>query len=172
MNYSRSKIKPSTSAGFTLIELVLAMSIFSLILLMAYQALTSSAQAKLRVSQSVEAQSDLRSAYRTLSNAFDSRAQIKGDTHSIELDLTTADSAWLEGAKRIQFVIGDDQALWAYIDRQSQASRLFSGLELAEFRYIDGDLSHRNWRNSQRPDAVELSWSEGGVLRRWRFDTR
>jgi len=172
MNRRDAKRSLDTVNGFTLIELVLAMSIFSLILLMAYQVLASSARAKLSVSDSVGKQAELRSAYRTLSNAFDSGAQIKGDRHNIELDLTTADSPWLEDAKRISFVLSVDHILSAVVDDQDYESILLDALEQAEFRFFDGELRHSNWSSIQRPSAIELSWNHGGELRRWRFDTR
>ncbi|MFT6406812.1 MAG: prepilin-type N-terminal cleavage/methylation domain-containing protein [Arenicella sp.] len=166
----RVPIRPAS--GFTLIEMVLALSIFSLILLMAYQAIVSSAEAQQRVSQSVDQQNELRSAYRTLSNAFDSQAQFFGDKHSIEFDLSSADSEWLEGVDWLRLVISNDQRLSAYIDSEAQASRLLSLVDQAEFSYIDGDLKHLRWDKIQRPNAVELSWREQGELHRWRFDVK
>lgn len=158
--------------GFTLIEMVLALSIFSLILLIAYQAVVSSSQAKLRVSNAVELQSERRSAYRTLSNAIDSQALINGDRHSIEFDLSSADSPWLEGVDRLRLVIADDQSLWAYIDGQQPGSRLLSWIDQAEFSYFNDDISQPNWNKASRPSAIELSWSERGQLQRWRFSAR
>jgi prepilin-type N-terminal cleavage/methylation domain-containing protein len=158
--------------GFTLIEMVLALSIFSLILLIAYQAVVSSSQAKLRVSNAVDLQSERRSAYRTLSNAIDSQASISGDRYAIEFDLSSADSPWLEGADRLRLVIADDQSLWAYIDGQQPGSRLLGSIHQAEFSYVNDGISLLNWNKASQPSAIELSWSEQGQLQRWRFSTR
>jgi prepilin-type N-terminal cleavage/methylation domain-containing protein len=158
--------------GFTLIEMVLALSIFSLILLIAYQAMVSSSRAKLRVSNSVDQQSERRSAYRTLSNAIDSQANVNGDRYSIEFDLSSADSPWLEGADRLRLVITDDQSLWAYIDNQQPGSRLLGAMDQAEFSYFDDGVSELSWNKTVRPNAIELSWSEQGQLQRWRFSVR
>ena len=158
--------------GFTLIEMVLALSIFSLILLMAYQALVSSSQAKLRVSNAVDQQSERRSAYRTLGNAIDSLATINGDRHFIEFDLSSADSPWLEGADRLRLEIAADHSLWAYIDDQQPGSRLLELGDQAEFSYLDDGLSQMRWSKAIRPNAIELSWSEQGQLQYWRFSAR
>lgn len=160
------------AGGFTLIEMVLSLSVFSLILLIAYQTVVLSSQAKLRVSAAVDQQSDLRSAYRTLSNAFDSQANFIGDRHFIEFDLTTAESNWLEGAERLRLVISDDQRLLAYIDGQQSPSRLLGLIDQAEFGYLDDDLNHKEWNKAQAPNVIELSWRERGELLRWRFRGR
>jgi prepilin-type N-terminal cleavage/methylation domain-containing protein len=158
--------------GFTLIEMVLALSIFSLILLIAYQSIVSSSQAKLRVSNAIDQQSERRSAYRTLSNAIDSQASISGDRYAIEFDLSSANSRWLEGADRLRLVIADDQSLWAYVDNQQPGSRLLGSLDQIEFSFVNDGLSQPNWNNASPPSALELSWSEQGQLQRWRFNAQ
>lgn len=159
--------------GFTLIEMVLALSIFSLIILMSYQVLATTAQAKLRVSQSSDEQTQLRAAYRTLGNAFAARAQLNGDKSKVELNLSRADSTWLDGTQFISFVILDGQALWAYVDNdEAQASLLLSGLEQAEFKYFVGEQSRAAWALKSPPVAVELSWIERGELRKWLFHSQ
>ncbi|MBL4672966.1 MAG: prepilin-type N-terminal cleavage/methylation domain-containing protein [Arenicella sp.] len=158
--------------GFTLIEMVLALSIFSLILLIAYQTVVSSSQARLRVSNAIDQQSERRSAYRTLSNAVDSQASVSGDRYSIEFDLSTADSPWLEGADRLRLVIADDHSLWAYVDGQQPGSRLLREIDQAEFSYFNDGISQLNWNKASRPSAIELNWSEQGQLQRWRFSAR
>jgi len=158
--------------GFTLLEMVLALSIFSLILLMAYQAVVSSSQAKLRVSNAVDHQSEQRSAYRTLGNAVGSLADINGDRHFIEFDLSYADSPWLEDVGRLRLVIATDRSLWAYVDDQEPGTRLLGLGEQAEFSYIDDGIRQLSWSKSNRPSAIELSWSEQGQLQRWRFSAR
>ncbi len=158
--------------GFTLIETVLAMSIFSLILLIAYQTLVTGAQAKQRVSESASLQTQQRSAYRTLANAFDAGARVIGAQHTIEIDLTTGDSIWLEEAKNIEFALTPDGELWAYVDVDQQASLLLSQLDQAKFSYFAAGERHSQWNSKLSPSAVDLSWVEGGELRRWRFETR
>ncbi len=172
MNRSMTKPKSFDAAGFTLIELLLAMSIFSLLMLISYQSLTTTVLAKLRVSQLIEEQSERRATYRTLANAFDSGATITGNVFSVDLDLSTADSSWLEGSNRIQFVLGEDDSLSANIDTQLHTTHLLSGLEQAEFWFVDDDLAQQNWVGDQTPSAVELRWMQNGVLRHWRFDIR
>jgi prepilin-type N-terminal cleavage/methylation domain-containing protein len=158
--------------GFTLIEMVLSLSIFSLILLIAYQTVVSSSQAKLRVAKSVEQQSELRSAYRTLTNAFDSQASFIGDKHFIEFDLTTAQSPWLEEAESLRLVLTEDQRLLAYVDGRQSPSPLLSFINQAEFSYLDDDLIQLRWNRSQPPKAIQLSWNKQGELQRWRFRGR
>lgn len=157
--------------GFTLIEMLLALSVFSLIMLVAYQALGASAKAKLRVSQSIDQQSQLRSAHRTLSNALDSRAAINGGRFRLELDMSVADSPWLAGANSVRFEIDKDGSLTAYIDN-NQASLLIETLDQPQFRYFTNDATRSSWAQSDRPSAVEFSWVEHGEVRRWRFNTR
>ncbi len=158
--------------GFTLLEMVLALSIFSLILLVTYQVLVSSAQSKLRVSQEVNRQYQLRSAHHTLSNAFETKARIKGDRHRIEFDLSAGDSTWLDGARWLTLVIRDDQSLWASIDSDKDASRILDSASGAEFRYLKDEVSHSKWQAVRPPHAVEFSWFSGGEPRRWRFELR
>ena len=157
--------------GFTLVETLLAVTIFALILLVAYQTLESSVQAKLRVANSVERQNQLRLTHRTLTNVFDSGAELSGDSGAVEIDLSSGDSPWLEGAKRISLVISEDQTLWATID-SDQASKLLELSGVAEFAYLEGEIRHVFWQGQRRPTGVELSWLEGGELRHWLFQTR
>lgn len=164
MNSSTSKIK-----GFTLIETVLTLSIFSLILLVAYQAMIISAEGRERVSKLAEQQNQLRTTYRSLSNAFDSQAQLKGSQSQIEFDLSTSDSTWLSGAKQLRFVIHDDVSLRAYLDNQQQYSVLMANLINPEFAYFNGESMQNSWNSLQRPIAIELTWFDGGTLQRWRF---
>ncbi len=158
--------------GFTLIELVMALSIFSLILLIAYQALVQTAQSKLRVSESVNQQNELRSAYRVLGDAFEAGAKLTGHRYRVELDLTMADSRWLAGSKHIVFEIDEDQALWASLDNDQPSSLLLSALDQAEFRYLDGEQIHASWDSAQSPALIELSWFDDGEPQAWRFAGR
>ena len=158
-------------SGFTLVETLLALTIFGFILLVAYQALESSVQAKLRVTSSVERQHQLRLAHRTLTNVFDSGAELSGDNDSVEIDLSSGDSPWLEGAKRISLVISEDQTLWASIDG-GDATKLLEMSGVAEFGYLEGEIRHVVWQGQRRPSGVELRWLEGGELRGWQFQAR
>ena len=158
-------------SGFTLVETLLALTIFGFILLVAYQALESSVQAKVRVVSSVEQQNQLRLAHRTLTNVFDSGAELSGDNDSVEIDLSSGDSPWLEGVKRISLVISEDQTLWAGIDG-GEVTKLLEMPGVAEFGYLDGGIRQVIWQGQRRPTGVELRWLEGGELRRWQFQTR
>jgi type II secretory pathway component PulJ len=153
--------------------MLLALSIFSMIILMAYQVLQTTAQAKLQVSASSDQQGALRAAHRILDHAFDSRAQITGRKDSVELNLSNSDSRWLQGTQRLSFAIVDGHALWAYLDNdEAQATLLLSELDQAEFRYLEESLSYRNWDKKPLPLAVELSWVQGDEVRKWLFSTQ
>lgn len=169
MSQRACRNKIANQAAFTLIELLLALSLFGLILLLAYQTLVSSALVKQRVSESIEQQSKLRAAYRTLTNALSSKGRITGDHQSIKLDLDLSDSSWLEGVSTIDFVIDEGQSLLAYLDAGGQASELAYFSDQAEFSYVRDGIVYRVWKSEQSPDSVVLSWVENSVVHRWQF---
>ena len=159
----------TNNSGFTLLEMVLAMGLFSLILVMGYKAITMTAKSRSRVSTAIDQQESLRATFRSLSHAFNSIAPLQGRRNQIEFDLSRADSSWLQGSKKIQFVVTTDEKLWAFLDDDEQGTLLMSSMVGAQFAFIDGDVRLSNWDSARRPTSIELSWLKGNELQRWRF---
>lgn len=159
----------TNNSGFTLLEMVLAISLFSLILVIGYQAITMTAKSRLRISTAIDQQESLRVTFRSLSHAFRSIAPLQGKLDRIEFDLSRANSTWLQGARKIQFIVNADGELWAFLDDDEQGSLLMSSMAGAEFTFIDGDVRLPTWDSARRPRAIELSWFKGNELQQWRF---
>jgi prepilin-type N-terminal cleavage/methylation domain-containing protein len=155
--------------GFTLIEMLLALSLFSLLLTMGYQTIAAESNNSARVTQALQQQASLRATYRSLTNAFKSMAPVTGNQFEITFDLSRADSPWLQGSKVIRFVINAEQEMWAYIDDDDKGTQLIQNIDRAEFAFVSNQTSLGQWQSPRRPNALELKWIEGGERQRWRF---
>lgn len=160
----------NSSKGFTLIEMVLALSLFSLILLMGYQAIASTSQSSKRLSAVTEQQQELRATFRSLDNAFKSMAPLKGDRFNVEFNLSDADSPWLSGSKFIRFNINTEQELWAFLDEDPIGTLLSANMTGAEFTFHSKERVLSAWDSSKQPQAMELSWLLGEERLTWRFE--
>ena len=164
-------IGPSQSAqmGFTLIEIMLVITLFSLLMTMAYQSIVAGAQAKSIVQARVSQQSMLRAAHRTLQHALSSGARIRGSSDRVEIDLRYADTDWLDGVDKMQLFANRAGELSAVTDNSSGPTVLLKKLERHGFRYLSGGLEYAVWGQEQRPDAVVFYWASGDRQEQWFF---
>jgi len=157
------------SRGFTLIEVLISISIFSLLILIAYQALSLTAVSKQTIANESTAQSELRSAHRLLSNLMRSGASINGEAQQMVVDLGSASTAWLAGSETLFLGLSEAQDLFAEIDNEAEQSVLLYGLDSFRFRYFDRGEFSDEWRSQQAPSAVILNWERDGEVYEWWF---
>ena len=160
-----------TTAGFTLIEILLVLSMFCLILAMGYQSVVYTAQARTRVVDQVDQQQSLRGAHRTLNNVFSTNAPMSGTERSLRIELDQSDSRWLAGNSRLTLNLNSQGQLVAEVDNPVHRTILLTGLERASFRYFENNIGHSSWSNSTQPQLVSLQWSDSGRPINWKFLT-
>lgn len=157
------------SRGFTLIEVLISISVFSLLMLIAYQALNLTAQSKQAITNESSKQAELRTAHRLLSNLMSSGASFKGESQRIEVDLSSARTDLLAGSDTLFFGLSDSRDLLAELDTEAEQSVLLHELDALSFRYFDrGELSDQ-WRSKQVPSAIVLNWERDGEAYEWWF---
>lgn len=159
----------SFSRGFTLVETLLVISLFAILIIIAYQALVTAAQAKVTVRSSVAQQAMIRSTHQVLQQAIGSGARIKGSVDQLEIDLRQADTTWLDGVDFLVLTLTENGELRVQSDHSSQTSILLSDLETARFSYTSKGLKQTMWDSVQQPDLVEFSWSLMGRSEQWWF---
>ena len=164
-----SSPRPSAQMGFTLIEVMLVLTLFSLLMTMAYQSIVAGAQAKSIVQARVSQQSMLRSVHRTLQHALSSGARIKGASDRVEIDLRYADTDWLDGVDKMQLFANGEGELRAAVDDSPGPTVLLGNFKRHGFRYLSGGLEYPLWNQVQRPDAVVFYWTSGDIQERWLF---
>ena len=157
------------SRGFTLIEVLISISVFSLLMLIAYQALGLTAQSKQAIAKESSAQSELRTTHRLLSNLMTSGASFSGELQWIEVDLSTATTAWLAGSDNLFLGVSDSQDLLAELDGETEQSVLLSGVDGLSFRYFDGKEFSQQWQSKQAPRALVVDWERNGEVYQWWF---
>ena len=156
-----SKVAPASLStyddGFTLLELIVALALFSLILSFAYQALVTSVDVHSRVSDSISSQEQLRIAHRTLRNAVGSGGRISGTSGVLEIDLDSATTQWSLNARFVSFQIRNGNELWQFVDKQVQGELLLNASADLTFGYLNqaSDV-YLNWNENTNPQAVSL----------------
>ena len=162
----------SSMIGFTLIEVLVSLTLFSLIIAIAYQSIISTATGRSLLVEKVDRQYALRAAHLTLKNAFSSGSLVWGDRQQIEFDLATSDTPWLLGTQKLMLTINKQGQLLAKLDNAADNSVLMNKLDQAAFMYHSNGVDQREWALNTLPDWAELSWTENGEQRRWRFACR
>ncbi|NND00611.1 MAG: prepilin-type N-terminal cleavage/methylation domain-containing protein [Gammaproteobacteria bacterium] len=155
--------------GFTLIETLLALLLFTLILTMGYQSIVSASQARKLVVENVDRQHALRITHRTLGQAISSNGLLSGDLTHLEINLRGATSGWLPDNRSITLSINSQGQLLARLDEQQYSEILLDGLYQAQFNYLEDQISHASWNKKIQPHLVELSWFEKGAHNNWKF---
>jgi prepilin-type N-terminal cleavage/methylation domain-containing protein len=146
--------------GFTVLELVVGLALFSLVLSMCYAALLDASKVYQRVSESAVQQQQQRTTYRTLRDALRSGAQVSGDRESLSLDLSSATSLWALTSSNVRFQIVDGKELWEFHNTNVDGQRLlqkFHGLRFS-FGNSEGEMQS-HWHRQEPPSRVGLSWS-------------
>ena len=166
---THTNIKFSAQRGFTLIEMMLVITVFSLMLTIAYQSIVASAQANSIVAVRIADQAMLRAAHRTLQQAFASGARINGSVDRMEIDMRYADSHWLDGTEKVLLRIGSGGELHAFADNSRKATVLLNGLEKLRFLYMSEGLEYSAWDQQVRPDSIVLDWQSADTHQQWWF---
>ncbi|MEO0369567.1 MAG: prepilin-type N-terminal cleavage/methylation domain-containing protein, partial [Pseudomonadota bacterium] len=103
--------KPIGEAGFTLLELMLAMSLFAILSILASRTLIETRHNHNAIVSNVDLLSDQQAAYRTLRNTFLAGAKIVGTEEFIEVDLSHVHSGWLLDHSVLRFSISEQRSL-------------------------------------------------------------
>ncbi len=157
------------SQGFTLIEVLISISIFSLLMLIAYQALSLTAQSKQAITNESSRQAELRTTHRLLSNLLSSGASFSGELQWLEIDLSSANTAWLAGGESLILGVSESQDLLAELDGETEQSVLLSRVDSLSFRYFDRGEFSEQWRSKQVPSALVVNWERNGEVFEWWF---
>ncbi len=170
--------QPHKNIGFTLIEVIIAMSIFAIISIMAYSGLHSVMNSKERTESSLERLQALQLTMLTLTSDFQQLASRNGHDalRGRLLPLTTQNSdyisaftrsGWRNPAKqarstlqRVAYLMDDDKLVrryWTHIDRadddQFVERVLINNIESLEIRYLD----EKNKWQTDWPSASSLA---------------
>jgi general secretion pathway protein J len=166
------------SSGFTLIEVIIAMSIFAILAVLSYGGLHSVMSSKTRTEASLERLQELQMTMLTLSSdlqqlserdAHDALGGVlhKVSTQSSEFVVEFTRSGWRNPAnlqrstlQRVAYQLTDDSLIrvyWPHVDRANDDSRvertLISNIESIELRF----LSSENEWNENWPSATALT---------------
>ena len=155
--------------GFTLIEVLVSLSLFSLIIAISYQSIISTATGRSLLLAKVDRQYALRASHLTLKNAFISGSMVRGDRQQIEFDLAAANTSWLLGSRKLVLTISKQGQLLANVDDAKTNSVLMNNLDQAKFSYHSKGVGQTEWPGKTSPDWAELSWVENGEQQEWRF---
>ena len=146
-----------SSLGFTLLELIVALALFSLILGFVYQVLVTSVDVHDRVSDSISSQERVRIAHRTLSDALASGGRFSGESRLLEIDLGSAITQWSLSAQLVRFEIRNGNELWQFMDKQTNGEMLLREPINLRFGYLDEtNQVYLSWEEGKNPQAVSL----------------
>lgn len=148
------------SKGFTLVELVVVLALFSMVLLFCYQAFSASVAVQNRVSAAIIAQTQLRTTYGALRSALESGGSITGDARQLTVNLSDASSRWLldQGVKRVRFSLTDSGQLWQQLDGRLPSELLLEQARGVQFSYLTAKGERvSEWQALSNPQAVVLT---------------
>ncbi|HEY9197853.1 MAG TPA: type II secretion system minor pseudopilin GspJ [Gammaproteobacteria bacterium] len=163
---------PRTAAGFTLLELLVAMGIFAILAVMAYGGLSGMLTTRAQADEHAEALRGLQLAYRTLERDIEqwvprevrdefgqsAPALTAGNEIGAALELTHG--GWRNPAEqtrstlqRVAYSVQDDtlvRSLWLSLDRPADAKpveqELLDGVTELQLRFLDGsDVWQERW---------------------------
>jgi prepilin-type N-terminal cleavage/methylation domain-containing protein len=167
-----ARLPKSSESGFTLLEVILAITLFGMLVTIGYRAMVNGTQAKMIVRSQVIEQTMMGTAHRTLQQVFSSASRVKGSSNNLEIDLNYADNNWLDGVQFVRLTYNSNRELVAFTDTSAQGSLLMSNLNEAGFRYVAGGQEQSTWNLSKAPDAIIFFWSHQGYSQRWWFSTQ
>ncbi len=146
--------------GFTLVELVVVLALFSLVLLFCYQAFSTSVAVQEKVSGAIVEQTQLRAAYSALRSAIESGGLITGDARQLSVELSHASSRWLldEGAQEVRFKLSASGELWQQQDGRLPSKLVLERVRAGQFSYLTAKGERLSqWQQANNPRAVILS---------------
>lgn len=164
-------------SGFTLLELLLALTLFAMLSVIGYQAIADVARAKGQIQSQVETQTQRRLAYRALQSAMSSGAEISGTRLDLRLLFSGQESNWPDSVTSAHIVLDSAGQLLSSLGPKGETTILMTGLEGAEFRYIKGGVEHSSLdsasgQQSDSPVQLIFSWRQAGAVEQWRFSMR
>jgi len=178
--------------GITLLELLTALAIFSLIMIMGYQGIVQLSYNQRYIEDAAQNQTQQALAHRTLRQALETRANLIGTSTEFSLNLQSSDSVYFAQKSSQTFVIADN-TLSTYFDLESESTILLQGIENASFSYVGHDAHKPKsneiingnsntkliqnsrsslWQARTPPTLIELSWQKDGQLNNWVFATK
>lgn len=162
----------NNQSGFTLLEIMIAISLFGLLLVLGYRSISTTAISTKQFQQFTDNYQQIRDAHRVLRQAIESGAAVSGDSLNLNLNLETANSQWLNTTNSINFKITIDGRLTAITDQATSATTLITGLDNAGFRFLTTDANHKHWSKNGNPNLIEFSWSKQNQRQQWQFLSR
>ena len=178
--------------GVTLLELLTALAIFSLIMIMGYQGIVQLSYNQRYIEDAAQNQTQQALAHRTLRQALETRASLIGTSTEFSLNLQSSDSPYFAQKSSQTFVIADN-TLSTYFDLESESTVLLRDIENASFGYVSHHVDQPNsnraingnsntefvqnsraplWQAKTPPALIELSWQKDGQLNNWLFATK
>ena len=163
--------RPRLQSGVTLLELTVVMTIFLLILSLAYQGSQQFRSAYRVIEQAAQEQSESLIAHKSLKAALNSRARVTGDSSSIILDLKDADHTYFPDHDFQTFSIVDGNLLFSF-GPHTDPTVLLENLEMAKFVYMTDGFENQSWQSQFAPDLVKLTGSIKGEYFSWSFSSQ
>lgn len=161
----------NSSLGFSLIELVVSLSVFSILVIISYSALTSTFQQDQALEKVLDWEAEQRSAYQILTLAFATRARLVGDSNSINVMLNGADDPAFMQYDNLELWWDNGAALYAKGNTAKLPSQLLEFARDGEFFFLSGDQELSRWTSTSLPDALGVRFLGLGKERqsRWVF---
>lgn len=162
MNHQHSQ------SGFTLLELLISLTMFSLLMTMGYQSLTTLALNQRNIERHSELQSNKGLSHLALRNALNSGAVLTGAPNAFELKLNSVDTLYFPSSTSISFAIKEGSLL-SKTNNDARPTELMSDLEEASFSYLDTGQRYARWSQPKPPQMLEFSWLKNGQTHKWLF---
>lgn len=154
-------------SGFTLLELMISITLFTMLLGLGYQSMINLAYSQKAIERHTESQKARALSHRTLRQLIDSSAVLSGTSNTITFSFEQADTATRLNQTRHLIYISE-QGLISKEPAHEEVT-LMTELASASFDYYKGGEKVSVWNRSSRPDLVELSWIENDSRRSWLF---
>ncbi len=154
-------------SGFTLLEMLIALTLFALLIGLGYQALLNIALSQKKIAQHTAQQTSHAIAHRTIRQLIRSNAAISGSTQSLTFQFDGHDSPNYVNEKFLTISIHQNKL----IRTGSTNAILLSGIDSAIFSYQHNGQRLSNWKQEKQPDSIQLSWTENDEDHYWEFST-
>ncbi|MCH2190817.1 MAG: type II secretion system GspH family protein [Gammaproteobacteria bacterium] len=161
----------SDQSGVTLLELIVVLSLFSLIATLTFQGLALTISNKVTIKQEVERQSEIAFTHRALSSAVESMAPINGSQIALTFYLHSSDSGYYPQANTQTFLI-QDRSLKVILDSGSDETYLINDLDSAGFYFVSNGRRLYEWSRNENPDMLGFEWARHGKTHNWLFGIR
>lgn len=155
-----------TQSGFTLIELIIALSIASIVIAMAYNSMARLSQSNKQLREHLTEEQNLWRTHQVLSQIFDHAEVVESQRDLIILEVTTAPLDWLKEVKKIQLTLSNtstsqETSLLAQLDDEVSTNLLIKEL-------VDARFSLSN-NNSVNGSLITFEFMHNKRRHQWEF---